>query len=111
MALDPRTRAGTMDRPLESALNAFDITFDGRRSAVANRQSTRSSYTVILTLRGFSPLRHLWRDIETYLATNPDQYCFVRLIYSAGDLTEVPEAVEYGVVVDGSFRVVRFPNR
>jgi hypothetical protein len=60
--------------------------------------------------RRLSPLGGLWRDIESYLATTPGLYCFVRLAYSVGASTDVPSMVEYGVAADGQFRVVVFPN-
>ncbi|MFF5296023.1 hypothetical protein [Paractinoplanes globisporus] len=60
--------------------------------------------------RRLSPLGGLWRDIESYLAATPGLYCFVRLAYPVGVSTDVPAEVEYGVAVDGQFRVVVFPN-
>jgi hypothetical protein len=44
--------------------------------------------------RRLSPLGGLWRDIESYLATNPGLYCFVRLVYPAGTSTDIPVEVE-----------------
>ena len=60
--------------------------------------------------RRLSPLGSLWRDIETYLARNPGLYCFVRLAYSPGLPSDVPVEVEYGLVAEGRFRAVIFPN-
>jgi hypothetical protein len=61
--------------------------------------------------RRLSPLGNLWRDIESYLASNPGLYCFVRLAYPAGVSTDVPVEVEYGVAAEGHLRVIVFPNR
>ncbi|MEV4509209.1 hypothetical protein AB0K00_09665 [Dactylosporangium sp. NPDC049525] len=53
---------------------------------------------------------NLWRDIETFLAAHPGIYCFVRMAYPPHGSTDVPQRVEYGVLVDDQFRVVVFPN-
>ncbi len=54
---------------------------------------------------------HLWRDIETHLAQNPNVFAFVRLKYRRGDKGEKPFEVEYGILGGpGQFRVVVFPN-
>jgi len=60
--------------------------------------------------RRLSPLGGLWRDIQSYLASNPGLYCFVRLAYPPGLTTDIPMEVEYGVGVEGQFRVVVFPS-
>lgn len=57
-----------------------------------------------------SPAGSLWRDIETYLAKNPGLFSFVRLAYASGLRTDVPFEVEYGVLAEGEFRAVIFPN-
>jgi hypothetical protein len=57
-----------------------------------------------------SPTGMLWRDIESYLAGNPGLFCFVRLAYPRGTSTDVPTEVEYGVMAEGQFRSVIFPN-
>jgi hypothetical protein len=57
-----------------------------------------------------SALGKLWRDIESYLAANPGSFCFVRLVYAKVSSTDVPAEVEYGVLVEGQFRTVIFPN-
>lgn len=54
---------------------------------------------------------HVWRAIETYLASNPGLFCFVRLIYPPGNATDVPSHCEYGLLMPGAqFRAVVFPN-
>jgi hypothetical protein len=60
--------------------------------------------------RRLSPLGALWRDIESYLAANPDLFCFVRLAYPRETSTDVPAEVEYGLIAEGQFRTVIFPN-
>lgn len=60
--------------------------------------------------RRLSPLGSLWRDIETYLARNPGLFCFVRLAYSPGLPADVSVEAEYGLVAEGHFRTVIFPN-
>jgi hypothetical protein len=60
--------------------------------------------------RRLSPTGALWRDIEPYLAANPGLFCFVRLAYPRGISTDVPAEVEYGVMAEGQFRTVIFPN-
>lgn len=57
-----------------------------------------------------SPLGMLWRDIESYLAANPGLFCFVRLAYPRGIPTDVPAEAEYGIMAEGQFRTVIFPN-
>ena len=57
-----------------------------------------------------SPLGMLWRDIESYLAANPGRFCFVRLAYLRGIPTDVPAEAEYGIMAEGQFRTVIFPN-
>jgi hypothetical protein len=52
----------------------------------------------------------LWRDIESYLAANPGLFCFVRLAYPRGTPTDVPTEAEYGIMAEGQFRTVIFPN-
>ncbi len=60
--------------------------------------------------RRLSPLGALWRDIESYLAANPGLFCFVRLAYPHRTSTDVPAEVEYGLMAEGRFRTVIFPN-
>ena len=60
--------------------------------------------------RRLSPLGALWRDIESYLAANPGLFCFVRLAYPRGNLTDIPDEVEYGIMAEGQLRTVIFPN-
>jgi hypothetical protein len=60
--------------------------------------------------RRLSPLGMLWRDIESYLAANPGLFCFVRLAYQRGAQTDVPIEAEYGIMAEGQFRTVIFPN-
>jgi len=60
--------------------------------------------------RRLSPLGSLWRDLESYLAENPGLFCFVRLIYAQGDSSDVQVEVEYGLLAEGHFRTVIFPN-
>ena len=60
--------------------------------------------------RRLSSTGALWRDIESYLAANPGLFCFVRLAYPRGTSTDVPAEVEYGVMAEGQFRTVIFPN-
>jgi hypothetical protein len=57
-----------------------------------------------------SPLGMLWRDIESYLAANPGLFCFVRLAYPRGIPIDVPAEAEYGIMAEGQFRTVVFPN-
>jgi hypothetical protein len=60
--------------------------------------------------RRISPLGALWRDIESYLATNAGIFCFVRLVYPRARPCDVPREVEYGVAAEGQLRTVIFPN-
>ena len=60
--------------------------------------------------RRLSPLGALWRDIESYLAANPGLFCFVRLAYPPETSTDVPAEVEYGLMAEGQFLTVIFPN-
>jgi len=61
--------------------------------------------------QGRSDDGRLWRAIETYLAANPGVFAFVRLIYAAGNTSDQPDEVEYGILpADGQFRAVIFPN-
>jgi hypothetical protein len=60
--------------------------------------------------RRLSPLGKLWRDIESHLAANPGLFCFVRLAYPRGNPTDVPTEAEYGIMAEGQFRTVIFPN-
>ena len=60
--------------------------------------------------RRLSQLGMLWRDIESYLAANPGLFCFVRLAYPRGTPTDVPTEAEYGIMAEGQFRTVIFPN-
>lgn len=53
----------------------------------------------------------LWRAIEEHLAANAGLSAFIRLIYAAGNQTDRPTEVEYGIIpANGQFRVVTFPN-
>jgi hypothetical protein len=60
--------------------------------------------------RRLSPLGMLWRDIESYLAANPGLFCFVRLAYPHATPTDVATEAEYGIMAEGQFRAVIFPN-
>jgi hypothetical protein len=60
--------------------------------------------------RRLSPMGALWRDIESYLAANPDLFCFVRQACPPGIPTDVPAEVEYGIMTEGQLRTVIFPN-
>lgn len=53
----------------------------------------------------------LWRAIEIHLAANAGLWAFIRLVYAAGNRTDRPNEVEYGIMpASGQFRVVIFPN-
>lgn len=53
----------------------------------------------------------LWRAMETYLAANAGLSAFIRLIYAAGNRSDRPDEVEYGIMpASGQFRSVIFPN-
>lgn len=53
----------------------------------------------------------LWRAIETHLAANSGLSAFIRLIYAAGNASDRPNEVEYGILpASGQFRAVIFPN-
>ena len=61
--------------------------------------------------QGRSDNGRLWRAIETYLAANAGLSAFIRLIYAAGNRTDRPDEVEYGIMpASGQFRAVIFPN-
>ncbi|WP_207480965.1 hypothetical protein [Arenibaculum pallidiluteum] len=61
--------------------------------------------------RRLSAVGHLWRDIETHLASNAGMFAFVRLIYRRSD-KDTPSSVEYGILNGPQqFRAVIFPNR
>lgn len=61
--------------------------------------------------RGHHAAGKLWRAIETYLAANAGLFAFVRLIYAPGNIGDIPDEAEYGLL-DGisQFRSVVFRN-
>lgn len=61
--------------------------------------------------RRLSPMGNLWRDIETFLASNAGVFSFVRFLYKRSNDGDIPNKVEYGILNGRSqFRAVTFPN-
>jgi hypothetical protein len=59
--------------------------------------------------RGRSMQGRVYRELERYCASNPDTFCFSRLIYP--DQSWIPDEIEYGVLYSSTrFRVERFTN-
>ena len=58
--------------------------------------------------RGWSRQGRLWRQLERYAARNPGTPLFVRPIYR--DDSWRPSVLEFGLIIDGTFKVERFAN-
>ncbi len=60
--------------------------------------------------RGWSDAGKIYRKMERFCSVNPGIFCFSRPLYHTGNVTWVPQQIEYGIIAHEQYHVVVFPN-